>query len=43
MSTWLCSPRIDFDGKTAIELVDTLEGIQVIDNFFLRLKTGDFS
>jgi uncharacterized protein (DUF2384 family) len=30
ISAWLSTPRIQFEGKTAIELVDTPEGIKII-------------
>jgi hypothetical protein len=43
ISEWLCTPKAHFEGKTAIELVDTLEGIKVIEDFIWQLKTGDFS
>jgi uncharacterized protein (DUF2384 family) len=43
ISEWLSTPKVDFEGKTAIELIDTPEGIKVIEDFIWRLKTGDFS
>jgi len=43
ISEWLCTPRVHFGGKTAIDLVDTPEGIKVIQDFIWQLKTGDFS
>jgi len=43
ISDWLCTPRINFEGKAATELVDTPEGIKLIQDFIWQLKTGDFS
>jgi antitoxin component of MazEF toxin-antitoxin module len=43
ISEWLCTPRVDFEGKTAMELIDTPEGIKVVEGFVYRLKTGDLS
>jgi uncharacterized protein (DUF2384 family) len=43
ISEWLSTPRIQFGGKAAIELVDTPEGIKIIQDFIWQLKTGDFS
>ena len=43
ISEWLSTPRIQFEGKAAIELVDTPEGIKIIQDFIWQLKTGDFS
>lgn len=42
ISEWLSMPRIDFEGKTAMELIDSAEGIQLIKTGLLRLKSGDF-
>jgi len=42
-SEWLSTSRIQFEGKAAIDLVDTPEGIKVIQDFIWQLKTGDFS
>lgn len=43
ISEWLSTPRIQFEEKAAIELVDTPEGIKMIQNYIWQLKTGDFS
>lgn len=43
ISEWLSTPRIQFEGKAAIALVDTSEGIKEILDFIWLLKTGDFS
>lgn len=43
ISQWLCIPRIHFEGRAAIDLVDTPEGIKIIQDFIWQLKTGDFS
>ncbi len=41
MSKRLSTPRADFEGKAAIELIETSEGIKVIENSIWQLKTGD--
>lgn len=43
VSEWLCRPRVQFEGKSAIALVDTPGGIKIIQDFIWQLKTGDFS
>lgn len=43
ISEWLSTPRTQFDGEAAIELVNTPDGIRVIQDFIWQLKTGDFS
>lgn len=43
VSKWLSTPRVEFEGKAAVELIDTSEGTKVIEDFIWRLKTGDFS
>ena len=43
ISEWLSTPRIQFEERTAIELVDTPEGIKMIRDYIWQLKTGDFS
>lgn len=43
ISQWLCTPRANFEGKAAIELVNTPEGIKLIQDFIWQLKIGDFS
>lgn len=43
ISEWLSTPRVQFEGKTAVELVDTPEGIKMIQDYIWQLKTGDFS
>lgn len=43
ISEWLITPRTHFEGKAAIELVDTKENIALIQEFITILKTGDFS
>jgi hypothetical protein len=43
ISEWLSTPRIQFEGKAANELMDSSEGIKTIQDFIWQLKTGDFS
>ena len=43
ISEWLSTPRSQFDGRTALALIDTPQGIEKIQNFIWQLKTGDFS
>jgi hypothetical protein len=43
ISEWLCTPRVDFEGKTAMEVIDTPTGIKVVEDFIYRFKTGDLS
>jgi hypothetical protein len=43
ISSWLCTPRIQFKGKAAIELVDSPENIEIVREFIWQLKTGDLS
>ena len=43
VSKWLYQPRIQFEGKSAVELFETPGGTKVIQDFIWQLKTGDFS
>jgi hypothetical protein len=43
VSEWLATPRVNFNGKAAIDLIDTQENIELIQEFIKTLKTGDFS
>jgi len=43
ISEWLSTPRIQFEGKAAIDIVHSPEGIKLIQDFIWQLKTGDFS
>jgi hypothetical protein len=43
VSKWLCQPRVNFEGKSAIDLVETPGGIKIIQDFIRQLRMGDFS
>jgi hypothetical protein len=43
VSKWLCRPRVQFEGKSAIALVDTPGGTKILQDYIWQLKTGDFS
>lgn len=40
---WLATPREHFGGKTALDIINNVEGQSLINDFIYRLKTGDFS
>jgi hypothetical protein len=43
ISSWLCTPRIHFEGKAAIDLLDTPDDIKAVKEFIWQLKTGELS